>query len=54
MDGEAMVHAAGNASNGNLNGPETNASILDNEKSKQKQKSIYFKHIHFLAATKQL
>ena len=28
--------------------------ILYNEKSKQKQKSIYFKHICFLAANKQL
>ena len=43
--------AAGNVPNGNFNGPETHAQILDNEKlkkKKKKKKSIQFNHIHIL------
>ena len=51
--------AAGNVPNGNFNGPETHAQILDNEKlKKKKKKKIYLvqPHTHFdlILAHKQL
>ena len=38
--------AAGNAPNGNFNGPQTHAQIWDNEKLNLKQQSTYIKHIY--------